>query len=206
VLTSRYMTSVKNLPAIMQKITEGTAPEKFTQAHLKGIGFKSSNDQGVIPLLKELGYLTPDGAPTQRYLDYRNKSQSRRVMGEAIHEAYEDLFHINERPSESDRLAIMGKFKSHHNVTDRIAAEQARTFYGLLELADLNGDAPTQSLIKVEEPELKDQNKDQSISRTPVFPSFGGLRYNIEIHLPPTKDVEVYNAIFKSLKEHLIDD
>ncbi len=50
-LTSRYMTSVKNLPAIMQKIVDGAAPDKFTVAHLKGIGFKSSNDQGIIPVL-----------------------------------------------------------------------------------------------------------------------------------------------------------
>jgi hypothetical protein len=27
--------------------------------------------------------------------------------------------------------------------------------------------------------------------------------YNIQIHLPATTDVTVYNAIFKSLKEHL---
>lgn len=33
----------------------------------------------------------------------------------------------------------------------------------------------------------------------------GGLHYNIPIHLPATKDVEVYNAIFKSLREHLGD-
>jgi hypothetical protein len=32
-----------------------------------------------------------------------------------------------------------------------------------------------------------------------------GLHYNIQIHLPATKDVEVYNAIFKSLKDHLLD-
>jgi hypothetical protein len=31
----------------------------------------------------------------------------------------------------------------------------------------------------------------------------GGLHYNIQIHLPATKDIEVFNAIFKSLKEHL---
>jgi hypothetical protein len=31
-----------------------------------------------------------------------------------------------------------------------------------------------------------------------------GLHYNIQIHLPATKDIEVYNAIFKSVKEHLI--
>jgi len=32
-----------------------------------------------------------------------------------------------------------------------------------------------------------------------------GLHYNIQIHLPATKDIEVYNAIFKSLKEHLFE-
>ena len=33
-----------------------------------------------------------------------------------------------------------------------------------------------------------------------------GLHYNIQIHLPATKDVEVFNAIFKSIKEHLVND
>ena len=32
-----------------------------------------------------------------------------------------------------------------------------------------------------------------------------GLHYNIQIHLPATKDVEVYNAIFKSLRDHIIE-
>jgi hypothetical protein len=31
------------------------------------------------------------------------------------------------------------------------------------------------------------------------------LHYNIQIHLPATKDVEVFNVIFKSLKEHLLE-
>jgi hypothetical protein len=30
------------------------------------------------------------------------------------------------------------------------------------------------------------------------------LHYNIQIHLPTTNDIAVYNAIFKSVKEHLL--
>ena len=30
------------------------------------------------------------------------------------------------------------------------------------------------------------------------------LHYDIQIHLPTTTDIAVYNAIFKSLKEHLL--
>jgi Family of unknown function (DUF5343) len=118
VLTKRYMTSVKNLPQIMNKIVEGTAPSKFTVAHLKGLGFKSSNDIGVIALLKELGFLSSEGVPTKRYHDYRDPSHSRAIMAEALRQAYEELFHINEKPSKADQRAIAGRFKTAHNTSD----------------------------------------------------------------------------------------
>ena len=201
-LTSRYMTSTKNLPTIMQKIVEGTAPDKFSVAHLKGIGFKSSNDQGIIPVLKDLKFLTADGSPTNRYHEYRDKSQSKQVLGDALREAYEDLFHIKEHPSESDRQAIIGRFKSVHNTSDAVAEKQALTFLSLLKLADISG-GKRQSK-KSPQTEAEERNKESGAAK-PSVSSFAGLRYNIEIHLPATKDVEVYNAIFKSLKEHLLE-
>ena len=123
-LISRYMTSVKNLAPIFRKIVEGAAPGKFTIGHLKGLGFLSSNDVGVLALLKDLGFLTADGVPTARYHAFRDRSQSARVLGEAVREAYGDLFLINEQLSERDKVAIEGKFKQVHNVTDRVAGEQ----------------------------------------------------------------------------------
>lgn len=200
------MTSVKNLPAIMQKIVDGTAPDKFTITHLKGIGFKSSNDQGIIPLLKDLGFLAPDGTPTKRYHDYRDGSKSRKVLGEAVREAYEDIFHINERPTDADRAAIEGRFKSVHNASDSVAGRQAMTFLSLLKLADISGGAKkSKPPVPVEEPPVPTEAPTPTLSAIPPA-AFNGLRYNIEIHLPATKDVQVYNAIFKSLREHLLDD
>lgn len=211
-LINRYMTSVKNLAGIFQKIVEGAAPDKFTIAHLKGLGFSSSNDFGVLALLKDLNFLTGDGTPTARYLAYRDRTQSRRVLGEALREAYGDLFLINEQLSEKDRTAVEGKFKQVHNVTDRVAAEQAKTFFALMQLAEVS---PGQKQRGFEASPEKQAATPELTAAASVAPlpsieatprvSLGGLRYNIEIHLPATKDVEVYNAIFKSLKEHLID-
>src|SRR5262249_41291427 len=124
-LTQRYMSGVKNVPAIMNKIVTGTAPDKFTVNHLKSIGFPSSTDRAIIPVLKDLGFLSEDGTPTPRYHEYRNPSRSRQVLGEALKEAYADLFHINAKPTETDREAIEGVFKSRHNTTERIAEVQA---------------------------------------------------------------------------------
>ena len=210
-LTRRYLVSVKNLPAIMAKVTEGTAPRKFTFAHLKSIGFKSSNDQSMLPLLKELGFLSEDGTPTQRYHDYRDQSRSEIVMARALRESYEDIFHINERPSEKDRKTIEGKFKSEHNVSDNVAKRQTATFLALLKLADLETeDSVTDSTAGTEfrnevGPAANDESG-QEPTITERAPTNLSLRYNVEVHLPATKDIEVYSLIFKSIKEHLLDD
>ncbi|HEX9110318.1 MAG TPA: DUF5343 domain-containing protein, partial [Terriglobales bacterium] len=59
-------------------------------------------------------------------------------MGQALREAYGDLFTISARPTEADRELIEGKFRSVHNATPITAKLMASTFYALLDLADLS--------------------------------------------------------------------
>jgi hypothetical protein len=210
-LTKRYLASAKNLPEIFQQIVKGTAPENFNIEHLKGIGFTSSNDRAVIPLLKDLGFLSDSGAPTERYHAYRAGGyEARAVLGQALMDAYQDVFHINSNPTEADRDAIIGKFKSAHNATDRVAELQAATFYALLKLADLKAarEKKGESTLKrqIEDAGLGDSKLgeargDQS-KRDGIPLRFG---YNIEVHLPATKEIEVYHAIFRSLKENILE-
>ena len=81
------------------------------------VGFKSSNDRLFIPLLKALGFLSPDGKPTTLYHDYRDHSRSESVMAQGLRNAYADLFLIKEHPTDADKAAVKGKFKSFHNVS-----------------------------------------------------------------------------------------
>lgn len=205
-LPNVYTQVYGKLTDFFKKIQEGQAPSKFTQQHLKDIGFTSANHRSFIPLLKALGFLSPEGSPTLRYHAYRDGSQSRQILGEALKEAYSDVFVIKSNPSEKDRELIEGKFKSVHNATDRPAELMAKTFFSLLKLADIDhSPAPSKMLPIVEEKKEPEQPEvvPPPIATTPA--SLPGLHYNIQIHLPATKDVEVYNAIFKSIKEHLID-
>jgi hypothetical protein len=204
-LTNAYVQVYGQLPDVFQRIAEGQAPEKFTTQHLKDIGFTSSNFRAVIPLLKALGFLSADGSPTSRYHEYRNLAQSKKIMADAIREAYGDLFTIRSKPTSSDRELIEGKFKSTHNATPNTAKLMANTFYALLGLADVS--APTEP--KKEKPiEVPPGPEKPSVEPPPPSPPTSHrptLHYNIQIHLPPTKDVEVFNAIFKALKEHLLE-
>jgi len=205
-LANNYIYVYGQLSDILDRIQEGQAPDKFTIQLLRDWDFTSSSYRACIPLLKSLNFLTDDGSPTPRYHEYRNRAQSKRVIAEALREAYSDIFVIKEKPTESDRDLIEGKFKSTHNTSDRTAKLMANTFFALLDLADLSKvpEKKTKNeVIKDKKGELPPKKllseKEGERIHTP------SLNYNIQIHLPATKDVEVYNAIFKSLKEHLIE-
>ncbi len=206
-LPSIYTQVYGQIPEFFAKLQEGQAPSSFTQQHLKDIGFPSSNHRAFIPMLKALGFLSASGAPTHRYHTYRDKSQARQVLGEALKEAYSDLFVIKSHPSDKDKGLIEGKFKSAHNATDRPAELMAKTFFALLKIADIDHvPTPQNKIPDVPSPassETSATTQPQNGGALGALP-LSGLHYNIQIHLPATKDVEVYNAIFKSLKEHLI--
>jgi hypothetical protein len=202
-LSDAYVQGYGKIPELFSKIRDGQAPEQFTHQLLKDWGLTSTNDRQFVPLLKALGFLSPDGKPTSRYHAYRDHSRSTEVMGEALREAYQDVFLIKANPTKDDKDAIQGKFKSFHNATDRVAQLMTNTFLAMLALASFGSKVKTP-------PEKKEQapNKDRTETDTeqpPTKPRTPALHYNIQIHLPATKDVEVYNAIFKSLKEHLFE-
>jgi hypothetical protein len=207
-LTNVYTQTYGQLGEFFSKIQEGQAPTTFTQQHLKDIGFASTNHRPFIPLLKALGFLSSDGSPTSRYQAYRDKSRARHVLGDALKETYADLFVIKAMPTEKDKPLIEGKFKSVHNVTGRPAELMAKTFFALLKLADIDHSTNQPKKAHPADTNIAELTQDEGpIIRDPLQQKntyITGLHYNIQIHLPATKDVEVYNAIFKSLKEHLV--
>jgi Family of unknown function (DUF5343) len=207
-LINAYVLPVNRIPDILQRIRDGQAPERFTHQLLKDWGFASTNDRPFIPLLKALGFLTSDGKPTTRYLDYRDHSRSKVILGEALREAYGDLFLIKENPSTNDRAAIEGKFKSFHNASDNVASLMAKTFLALLPYAELSHrathQASTPAATQPARTTLGAEQQDSVLAHSRTLRD-AGLHYNIQIHLPATKDIEVYNAIFRSLREHLFE-
>lgn len=122
-------------------------------------------------------------------------------MGEALREAYHDIFLITSSPKDSDKEAVKGKFKSFHNASDNTAQNMTQTFYALLKLAEFKSEKRKMEKATEgasEQPGIIAVNQQIPSQSTPSF------HYNIQVHLPATKDVEVYNAIFKSLRDHFV--
>jgi hypothetical protein len=214
-LPTAYLTSAKNTPSIFQAIQGAQAPTRFTMKFLEGLGFANSNDRATINVLKTLGFLEDSGIPTKRYHEYLDQSQSSTVLAGAIREAYADLFRVNRAAQTMTQADVKNKMKtlSEGQFTDRVLTQMAMTFTTLVKLGDFSESSTPRSAVAPpdsatsEELETTQQPLPQpsQAGAGPTNPLTArlGLMYNINIHLPESRDQAVYDALFKALKEHL---
>jgi hypothetical protein len=83
----------------------------------------------------------------------------------------------------------------------------ASTFKTLAKAADFSeptGEPEKGPAKPAERPKPADDSGHKGPLPPPAGAGVTGFHYNIQIHLPTTTDITVYNAIFKSLKEHLL--
>lgn len=218
-LPRSYLTSVKNLGAILAAMQQAKAPERFTTRFLESMEFKGSADRLIIGVLKSLGLLDDQGKPTQRYFLFLDQTQSGAVLAEGLREAYSDLFDVNINAHNLSKADLINKFKtlSQGTLSESVLEKLATTFQALVKLADFSAPPPTRSadvidqssddaeLDEADDP-LTDTPGQNSRHRKPpnrVIPNLGGLHYNIQIILPDSRDPQVYDALFRSLREHL---
>jgi hypothetical protein len=213
-LPTAYLTSTKRLSEIFEAMQTAKAPEKFTTRFLVSLGFNSKGDRLVINVLKNIGFLDDTGQPIDRYFQFLDQSQSAIVLAEGIEEAYEDLFEIRTDAQNLSKQEIVGKLKtlSQGQYSDPVINYMAATFLALCYLADFKT-KPSKSFKqeettkpqkeKSDSSSLADNNHKPDLTNEHSNLKFGGLVYNIQIVLPETRDPKVYDALFKSLKEHL---
>lgn len=210
-LTTSYLVSTKNFDAIMNSILAARAPERFTNKFLEDLGFKSSNDRLIMGVLKGLGFLNETGEPTQRYYDFLDQTQSKQILANGIQEAYEDLFNLRRDAQNMSQEEVKNKLKTltQGQKGEKVVELMAKTFKTLCDYAEWVG---TENVVKKKEPENSYEDVPEvnpTISSNVVLPTETskntlGLCYNIQIHLPETTNMAVYDAIFQSIKKHLM--
>ncbi len=200
-----YLNSVRNVADIFAAIKGAGVPDRFSHEFLKQLGFASSNDRAVIPVMKALRFLDDNSAPTDRYNRFRDPSISGAVMAEALRDAYADVFIVNEKAHEQSSTALTGAFKRITGKGEAVSKKMATTFKALSGLADWSATsvAPSVSEDTSPEPTASLPATDGATRSTPLAAGFPSLHHDVHIHLPVSTDVKVYDAIFRSLREHL---
>jgi len=198
-----YANAYGSISKLFAKIKEAAVPPKFTQDFVSTVlDLKSSSFRAMIPLLKRLGFIDPANVPTQAYKDFREDSLSGTVMAERLRDAYKSLFGANEYAWKLNKKELQSKLKSLLGAAEDDANIPyiAGTFLELSKLAKWEGAAPK---LSKEAKAGRDGGGDDK-DRNGEGLSGLGLTYTINLNLPATTEIEVFNAIFKSLKEHLL--
>jgi hypothetical protein len=200
--TYPYMVSNNKMGPIFEKIKTAARPSKFTNEFLKTIGFTSSNDRAIIPLLRRLGFITDDGTPTSSYDKLKDNTQNKHVIGERMKDLYSDLYTVDENIHSASDDEIKGAISRITGKDAKLVNYYFATFKTLASLARFDG-APATKKEKEKQERPQDQGASKPVDENPIKPK-SDFHYNIQIHLPATTDISVYNAIFKSLKDNLI--
>jgi hypothetical protein len=157
----------------------------------------------LVPFLKRTGFLGADGTPTDRYKRFRNESQSGIAAAEAMRIGYAPLYEVNEyihdaadaelrgvivqvtgsEPESSTVKSIVGSFKALRAFAD----------------FDAQGGEPSGDRQEDERDEPDNYGEDR-------ITELGNIKlgYTINLNLPATTDIAVFDAIFKSLRDNLM--
>ena len=214
-LPNSYTTKNGAITSYFDAILNASAPDRFSYKFLEGLGFKSKNDRLFIGILKDLNFLNSDGAPQERYYQFLDKSKASRILAEAINETFSDLFAVNTSAHALNSDDSYNKLRTLYRGTkkDSVIKLIAKTFVALCEYADFTQSVETTG-IENESTGADDKGNEVSgntedgkvgVSKSLVAKPLNtnSLQYHINIILPDTRDQAVYDAIFKSLRDHL---
>jgi hypothetical protein len=218
-LTTSYLVSVKNVKPFFDSLVTAKAPSTFTQKFVEGLGFKSTNDRLFISVLKGLGFLDANSVPTERYYRFLDQSESEKVLAEAVEDAYSDLFDVHTKAYELELSEVKNKLRTltQGKHSEKVVSLMASTFKALAEYAEWGTKTmPSSKIERVVEKPVQEQHNKTSEEIVPIIPPFEveqegnntttsktQFHYNIQVHLPESRDESVYDAIFKSLRRHL---
>ena len=195
-----YMISNNKIGPIIAKIQTAARPKKFTIEVLRTLGFTSTNDRAFIPLFKKLGFLQDDGTPSPLYDQLKDATSTKTILGVQIKSLYSELFAINTEIYTATDTEVKGAIS---RVTGRDEDGVTRIYNTFKALCNLATFDVVQEQVSSSEKDSEQPTNDSNDKHIEL-PRMNEFHYNIQIHLPATNDISVYNAIFKSLKENLL--
>ena len=205
-------------------------PPKVTAETLKKWNIAANNESSILATLRFIGLVDEDGTKqpdaAQVFVQHDDAAFAS-AFEELVKRGYASLFEIyGDTAWNLDRGKLIGFFRTSDQTSARVGAQQALTFTTLAGLAghapaasgNGNGSAPrprqarratgeakvkTTAAVKTATPPAA------TVHLTPTPASNSGspltISVRIELNLPISENQEVYDNIFRSIRENLIN-
>lgn len=199
-----YVTAPGRIESALLGIKSAATPDRLTQDFVKTIlKIPGGSGDQITAFLKKIGFANPDGTPSDIYKKFRNTATSGQAAAEALKIGYAPLYIRNEYMHElsDDKLKGLIIEETGQSEESNAVALTVSSIKTVKKFADFS-----QKHNHIQLEQLAEQKKS-----TPLLPSTKvskklglNLSYTINLNLPATSDIAVFNAIFKSLKENIL--
>jgi len=206
-----YLASPGSIKTALERIRKAATPDRVTTDFITTkLAIKGGTGFAILPYLKKIGFVGTDGTPTDLYKKFRNSATAGSAVADAIKIGYRELLQVNEYFYELDDqklldLIIQVTGAESDSSVAKLTLSTLKTlktfadFDGVKAVEPADGGKPVSPLVPA----------DLNLTRPPAVTKERvglNLSYTINLNLPATSDQAVFNAIFRSLKEHLLTD
>lgn len=222
-----YTSGQAALPQTFAQLRKGV-PAKIDAGYLQRFNIAPANESYVISILRFLGLVDEDGSRVESESDYLfgNDDKFKAGLEKAIRSAYSQLFDEMSDAFGEEQQNLVHWFRAADKTSEVVGKRQASTFltlgalagYGDLPAARANGQKTATSVggsAKKKTAGAAPPEKQQPAGGAAVEEkgiSLGnpgserefGLSVKVEVNLPSNGDAATYDAIFASIKKHLM--
>jgi hypothetical protein len=197
-----YTTVPGKISPLLQKIREVGIPAKVGVQWLKTIGFTSSNDNTLVPVLKQVGFVDASGVPKSAWSQFRG-AKHKEVLGDAIRSGYAELFAVYPDADQRSPSDLEHVFSTSSTAGKQVIGKTVSTFKALCESATFSSDGiglgTKLSAESIHEPvQVHPEGRHQ-----PGAPTAPSVHIDIQVHIAPESSPEQIEQIFKSMAKHL---
>ncbi|TRC70640.1 hypothetical protein FJV83_23690 [Mesorhizobium sp. WSM4307] len=201
-----YTPAHGRLSDALKALVEAERPQQFNGSFLDSVlKIRGGSARPIPPLLKRMGLLSSDNSPTELYSKFKSGSTRSEAALAALRNGFSEIFRRNEyahRLSEDRIKELIIEITGLHK-SDPIVGAIFGTFNAFNEFARDAKETRVQDKAAehVNAAEMPPTRTTAARTDTPEF----NLVTTINVVLPETTDVQVYNAIFRSIRENLIN-
>ena len=198
-----YTASPGVLKRALELIIPAERPDKFGANYMATIlKLTGGGARQVPPMLKKMQFIGADGTPTLLYSKFKTDSGRSQAAYDGLRNSFAELFRRNEYIHKADENSVKDTIVEITGLkkTDPILRQMYATFDAIRGFVGSDVSGSYEQKVEI----VDDSNIQTRADFGPITGPALGLSYQINIVLPETENVAVFNAIFRSLRENLL--
>lgn len=227
--TYPYVSGAKAIAQTIDQLRKGF-PAKVDSGYLQRFSIAPKNESYVLAVLRFLGYIDEEGARVDSAVAHFYESDDKRFQSGVegtLRTAYAKLFdEMGDSALTAEKPSLVGWFRGMDKTSDLVGQRQATTFQALASYAGhgqlpvTRGNAGAKKSAEAPKKTSTPSAPKSSVGTKPKSPAPTdvqspsrpsgdtprdlGVTVRIEVNLPAGGDADTYDAIFASIRKHLM--